>query len=355
MDLQVAEGEARRPAPTVQGRDRRRRRADRRRGAHPRCSARRRRPSGCAQEYEQLKPLLEKGFITRDELARTGDELEQAEEELALARRRTDVVVQMTHPREQKRAALQLAQKARAARQRAHARAGSAGAPGAAASARSTAARIYARGPGLVVYEEYLNANPRRKMRVGDRVYAHARASSRFPKSTACWSKRRSAKRRCIACSRASRPSVRLEAFPDLRLTGKVARVGTLASSSIDRPLDDKRFDLIVELDPTTAELRPEMTARADIVVGTRDRRAAGAGQRGLRAAGRVRRLRRRPRRHRDAAASISANRTIAWSRSSPACARASACCSPIPAAAAPPAPDQTPRPARAANALQPR
>ena len=64
--------------------------------------------------------------------------------------------------------------------------------------------------------------------------------------------------------------TVRVEAFPDLRLTGKVSRVGTLASASATRPFDDKRFDLIIELDPTTTELRPEMTARADIVVGTR-------------------------------------------------------------------------------------
>ena len=63
------------------------------------------------QEYEHLKPLLDKGFITRDELARTEDQLEEAEEELILARRRTDVVVELSHPREQKRAALALAQK----------------------------------------------------------------------------------------------------------------------------------------------------------------------------------------------------------------------------------------------------
>src|SRR6185436_4000835 len=55
-----------------------------------------------------------------------------------------------------------------------------------------------------------------------------------------------------------------------LRLTGRVTRVGTLARASADRPLEDKRFDLIVELDPTATDLRPEMTARADIVLGTR-------------------------------------------------------------------------------------
>jgi multidrug efflux pump subunit AcrA (membrane-fusion protein) len=64
---------------------------------------------------------------------------------------------------------------------------------------------------------------------------------------------------------------VRVEAYPDLRLTGKVTRVGTLAGTSASRPLDEKRFDLSIALDRTSADLRPEMTVRADIVVGTRE------------------------------------------------------------------------------------
>ena len=58
--------------------------------------------------------------------------------------------------------------------------------------------------------------------------------------------------------------------FPDLRLTGQVVRVGALAQRPGYRPPEDKRFDLTVELDPTSADLRPEMTVRADIVVGRR-------------------------------------------------------------------------------------
>ena len=61
-------------------------------------------------EYEHLRPLLDKGYITRDELAKTEDQLEDAEQELVLARRRTSVVIELSHPREQKRAALALAQ-----------------------------------------------------------------------------------------------------------------------------------------------------------------------------------------------------------------------------------------------------
>ncbi len=47
-------------------------------------------------EQAALAPLLEKGFITRDELRRTSDELEQAEQDLALNRRRADVLAE-TH------------------------------------------------------------------------------------------------------------------------------------------------------------------------------------------------------------------------------------------------------------------
>ena len=111
------------------------------------------------EEYDHLKPLMDKGFITREELAKTGDQLDEAEDALALAKKRTDVLVRMAHPREQKRASLQLSQKAS---QLGHAQ----------ARTQETQVRlnllrqlidaciIYARGPGMVVYEELLSANP---------------------------------------------------------------------------------------------------------------------------------------------------------------------------------------------------
>ena len=220
------------------------------------------------EEFEHLKPLLDKGFITRDELAKTRDQLEEAEEELGLARRRTDIVVQMSHPREQKRASLQLAQKAA---QLGHAR----------ARVVESQARlelltrlidgctIHARSPGLVVYEEFLNVNPRRKLRVGDRVFA-TQGIVTIPEVNRMLVEASVGEAEVHRVRPGQAATVRVEAFPDLRLTGKVSRVGTLASASAMRPFDEKRFDLIVELDPTTAELRPEMSARADVIVGTR-------------------------------------------------------------------------------------
>jgi multidrug efflux pump subunit AcrA (membrane-fusion protein) len=221
------------------------------------------------QEFEQLKPLMEKGFITRDELARTSNELEQAEEELALARKRADVVVQLTHPREKQRAALQLAQK-QAQLEHLVGRVQEAELRLEQMNALVQNATIYARRPGLVVYEEFMNASPRRKVRVGDRV-SPSQGLVTIPEVNRMMVETSVGEAEVHRVRQGQPAVVRLEAFPTLRLTGTVVRVGTLASASADRPLDDKRFDLIIELDATDAELRPEMTARADIVVGTRE------------------------------------------------------------------------------------
>ena len=220
------------------------------------------------QEYDKLRPLLEKGFITREELARTEDALEEAEEELVLARRRTDVVVQLSHPREQKRAALALTQKAS---QLSHARTRLAETDLRLNTLTTLIEKctIRARGPGLVVYEENLSANPRRKLRVGDRVFA-TQGIVTIPEVNRMLVEASVSEAEVHRVRAGQSAEIRVEAFPDVTLTGKVTRVGTLAASSPSRPFDDKRFDLIIALDPTTVELRPEMSIRADVIVGTR-------------------------------------------------------------------------------------
>lgn len=220
------------------------------------------------QEYEKLRPLLDKGFITREELARTEDALEEAEEELILSRRRTDVIVQLSHPREQKRAALALAQKA-AQLGNARTRVNETALRLTLLTTMVEGCTIRARGPGLVVYEENLNANPRRKLRIGDRVFA-TQGIVTIPEVNRMLVEASVSEAEVHRVKAGQAAEIRVEAFPDLQLTGRVTRVGTLAATSPTRPFDDKRFDLIITLDPTTAELRPEMSIRADVVVGTR-------------------------------------------------------------------------------------
>jgi multidrug resistance efflux pump len=220
------------------------------------------------QEYAKLRPLLDKGFITREELARTEEALEEAEEELILSRRRTDVIVQLSHPREQKRAALALAQKA-AQLGNARTRVNETALRLSLLTTMVEGCTIRARGPGLVVYEENLNANPRRKLRIGDRVFA-TQGIVTIPEVNRMLVEASVSEAEVHRVKAGQAAEIRVEAFPDLQLTGTVARVGTLAATSPTRPFDDKRFDLIITLDPTTAELRPEMSIRADVIVGTR-------------------------------------------------------------------------------------
>lgn len=220
------------------------------------------------QEFAQMKPLLDKGFITREELAKTGDQLEEAEAELALARKRTGILVQMTHPRERQRAAVLLAQKA-SQLARARARVSETEARLRAIDELIEACSIHASGAGLVVYEEFLGANPRRKVRVGDRVYS-TQGILTIPEVDRMIVETSVSEAEVRRVQTGQSATVRAEAFPDLELTGTVSRVGTLASTSINRPFDEKRFDLIIALDQAPAELRPEMSARADIVVGSK-------------------------------------------------------------------------------------
>jgi multidrug efflux pump subunit AcrA (membrane-fusion protein) len=218
-------------------------------------------------EYEQLKPLLDRGFMTREELSKTADALEQSEEELALLQKRMDVTVQLTHPREVQRAALQLAQK-EAQVQNVTARIADAESRLSQLRELVEACDVRARRPGLVVYEELLTANPRRKVRVGDRVSA-TQGLVTIPEVNRMMVDTSVSEAELHQIRPGQHATIRLEAFPDLVVAGRVARIGTLASAATNQPLDDKRFDLVIELDQTAADLRPEMTVRADIIVAT--------------------------------------------------------------------------------------
>jgi HlyD family secretion protein len=220
------------------------------------------------REHDQLQPLLEKGFITREELKKTADELDQSEQEAALTRKRADIVENLSHPHDRQRASLLLAQK-ESALENSKAKADDAAARLNLLREQLEQCRIYARGAGLVVYEEFLSANPRRKIRVGDRVTA-SQGIVTIPEVSRMLLEASVSEAEMHRVRRGQSALVRVEAFPDLRLAGRVARVGSLARSSADRPFEDRRFDLLVELDSTPPELLPEMMARADIVVGTR-------------------------------------------------------------------------------------
>jgi multidrug resistance efflux pump len=221
-----------------------------------------------ASEHSGLKPLLEKGYITRDELERAAYELEQARAELDLARKKTRVYLERTYPRERERAQLELAQRT-ALEEVLEPRVEEARARADALEQAIAGCEIRAERPGLVVYEVLLSAHPRRKIRVGDRV-TRSQGLITIPE-VGRMVVEASVDEASLHKARAGQSAViRLDAYPDLRLAGKVSRVGTLARASADRPFEEKRFDLVVDVDSTAAELRPEMSARVDVLAGER-------------------------------------------------------------------------------------
>lgn len=220
------------------------------------------------REVQNLRPLLEQGFITGDEFERAQAELEAGEAELVIARRRARVMVDQTHPLNRRRAELQLAQK-RAQRDVVDRRLAAARRRVEEIADLIEQCSIYADAPGLVVYEEFMGSSPRRKVRLGDRVtpsqgIARVVEVNRMLVAT-------SVPERAVHRVRMGQPvRVHVEAFPELQLSGRVTTIGVLARTTQYQAAEAKRFDVIVELDPTDVELRPEMTARVDIRVGER-------------------------------------------------------------------------------------
>lgn len=236
--------------------------------AQSRLHAAERRAERLREEHAQLEPLLARGFITRDELRKTQDALDAAEDELSLMRRRMQVLVGVTRPRDLQRARLQRAQKVAQVEQ-ARTRVAEARARLAGLAALVDSGSVYATRPGLVVHEELLTANPRRKVRVGDRVTA-SQGLLTIPEVDRMVLETSVSEAEVRRVTPGQQAVIHVEAFPALALMGTVTRVGTLARPAPDRAFDDKRFDVQIELTSVSPELRPEMTARADIVVAQR-------------------------------------------------------------------------------------
>jgi HlyD family secretion protein len=220
------------------------------------------------QEHESLTPLLDQGFLTRGELDKSAFELEQAEAELALERRKAKVVLEQTQPHEAAKARLQLVQK-QAAEEHVRAKVAEARARVATLERQLEGCSIHARAGGLVVYEDFLGAGHRRKVRVGDRVTA-SQGIVTIP-GLSRMRVEASVREADVHRVRPGQPAqVRVEAFPDASVEANVVHVGALARAAAERPGDEKRFELVAELKPTELDLRPDMSARVEVFVGER-------------------------------------------------------------------------------------
>jgi HlyD family secretion protein len=127
---------------------------------------------------------------------------------------------------------------------------------------------IHASRPGLVVHEVYLGAVPKRRVRVGDRVAA-TQGIVTIPEVERMLLDTSVREGDLWRVKTGQTVSIALDAFPAMRLTGRVIAIGTLGQAA-ERPFEEKRFGVTVALDASHRDLRPDMTARASLVVAER-------------------------------------------------------------------------------------
>jgi HlyD family secretion protein len=233
-------------------------------------------------QLEDLRPLLAEGFITKLELERAEQQVAKAQEDLALARRRHDALLQYGRPLELSQArsdALLTEENVRQLESAGRYRLEQRDAAIAAASsrideassklqqARAQLARTEVRAdvPGIVVYRKVFFGSEQRKPQVGDQVWANQPLLI-LPDISKMVVETRVRETDIHKVAQNQQVGVRVAAYPDLELTGRVTLVGTLAQEERDRR-GSRFFGVTVELDQSDDRLRPGMTARVEILV----------------------------------------------------------------------------------------
>jgi len=234
---------------------------------------------------EDLRPLLAEGFITKQELDE--QQVGHAREELALAKRRRDALLDFGRPLElsqaqadavltrdgyrqlEAAAAMRLEQK-KAAIAGAESRIEEAASKLALAKQQLAHTEVRADVPGIVVYKDVFFGSEQRKPQVGDQVWANQPLLI-LPDISRMVVETKVRETDIHKVEKNQKVSVHVEAYPDLKLTGTVSLVGTLAQEEKDRR-GTKFFGVTVLVNESEPRLRPGMTSRVEIQVEERAR-----------------------------------------------------------------------------------
>jgi HlyD family secretion protein len=236
---------------------------------------------------EDLKPLLAEGFITKQELERADQVVARARDELTLAQRRRDSLVKFGRPLElsqarseatltkeslrqlQSAADYRLQQK-KAAVAAAESRIEEASSKLALSQQQLARTEVRADVSGIVVYRDVYFGSEQRKPQVGDQVWANQPLLI-LPDISKMVVETRVRETDIHKVERNQGVKVRVQAYPDLKLTGVVTLVGTLAQEEKERR-GAKFFGVTIQLDGSEPRLRPGMTAQVEIAVEERPR-----------------------------------------------------------------------------------
>jgi HlyD family secretion protein len=232
--------------------------------------------------HEDLKPLLQEGFITKQELERAEQAVSRAQEELVLAQRRREALLNYGRPlelsqarsdalltqenaRQLEAAAAYRVEVKRAAISAAESRIAESTAKLNLARQQLARTEVRAEVPGIVVYRDVFFGSEQRKPQVGDQVWANQPLII-LPDVSKMVVESKIRETDVHKVERNQNVRVKVQAYPDLRLTGRVSLVGTLAQEEKDRR-GTKFFGVTVQVNESEPRLRPGMTAAVEIEV----------------------------------------------------------------------------------------
>jgi HlyD family secretion protein len=232
--------------------------------------------------HEDLKPLLAEGFITKQELDRAAQAVARAREELELAKRRRDALVRFGRPLELSQAEAEASLTRESARQLeasasyrleqkrsaiagAESRITEANAKLSLAKQQLARTEVRADVPGIVVYKDVFFGSEQRKPQVGDQVWANQPLLI-LPDISKMVVETRVRETDIHKVEKNQNVTVRVQAYPDLKLSGKVTLVGTLAQEEKERR-GVKFFGVTIQINESEPRLRPGMTAAIEIQV----------------------------------------------------------------------------------------
>jgi HlyD family secretion protein len=236
---------------------------------------------------QDLKPLLAEGFITKQELERAEQVVARARDDLTLAQRRRDSLVKFGRPlelsqarsdatltkeslRQLESAAAYRIQQKQAAIAAADSRIEEAASKLALSQQQLARTEVRADVSGIVVYRDVFFGSEQRKPQVGDQVWANQPLLI-LPDISRMVVETKVRETDIHKVERNQGVKVRVQAYPDLKLTGVVTLVGTLAQEEKERR-GAKFFGVTIQIEGSEARLRPGMTAQVEIEVQERPR-----------------------------------------------------------------------------------
>ena len=227
-----------------------------------------------------LEPFVSKGFVSQEEYRAAQSRRDQAAADLALARARDEALLNQTNP-DQIRKKVEESESGRlqleAGRDRSRIALGQAEAAARLAAVRQdeanrlvaeaekkiAACTVAARAPGLAVHSELFDkAGERRKIRVGDAVWGGTTIVT-LPDLSRLHVEGRVPESEIHLLASGQKARVRLDAFPDVPLTGVLRHIGSLGASERN---ETRSFPVSVALEETDSRFRPGMVARCTVV-----------------------------------------------------------------------------------------